>query len=65
MIFLVFFEIFLILIFFVEKKLFNIFNTKLFVFFCLKSNEYPNVIENRIFTKEYCSESLKRSQPRK
>ena len=54
-----------ILIFFLEKKLFNISDTKIFIFFCLKSTLYLNVLENRIFTKECCSESFNHSQPRK
>ena len=51
-----------ILIFFLEKKLFNISDTKIFIFF---ASNHLNVLENTIFTKECCSESLKHSQPQK
>ena len=50
------------LIFFVDKKLFNISDTKIFIFF---ASNHLNVLENTIFTKECCSESLKHSQPQK
>ena len=37
------------LIFFAEKK-----NAEIFIFFCLKSTSYLNILKNRIFSKVYC-----------